>query len=328
MTSGGNLAILGASCEHADAMEQGMARKLPNAPINEVAENSNDSAKKCFIVTPIGSDASTTRRAADGLINAVMKPVLEKMGFETYVAHEIASPGSITRQVIEHIIYDDLVIANLSELNPNVMYELAVRHCVGLPIVVLAENGTRLPFDISDERTVFFQNDMYGAVDLAPRLETAIEAALMTGEPDNPVYRVTQSRVLRESVEPDDAQAFLIKKLDYIESFIGEVKLRGVIPPPPPPPTSRLQDTEDNYLVDIMDEVADKSLIYDFLGMIPGVTSVRVVNSESAKLAFILSTHLPVGWSDIKMLESQFNVSANLLRKRPGTKSYVPLSRI
>lgn len=302
-----------------------MARKLPNVPINDAVENSDLSAKKCFIVTPIGSDASPTRRAADGLINAVMKPVLEKMGFETYVAHEIASPGSITRQVIEHIIYDDLVIANLSELNPNVMYELAVRHCVGLPIVVLAENGTRLPFDISDERTVFFQNDMYGAVDLVPRLETAIEAALMTGEPDNPVYRVTQSRVLRESVEPDDAQAFLIKKLDYIESFIGEVKLRGVTPPQPP--SSRSPDTEDSYLVEIMSEVADKSLIYDFLGLIPGVTSVKVVANASASLSYIVSTLLAVGWSDIKILESQFNVSARLSRKRPGTNTYIPLSR-
>lgn len=283
--------------------------------------------RKCFIVTPIGSDASPTRRAADGLINAVMKPVLEKMGFETFVAHEIASPGSITRQVIEHIIYDDLVIANLSELNPNVMYELAVRHCVGLPIVVLAENGTRLPFDISDERTVFFQNDMYGAVDLVPRLEAAINAALMIGEPDNPVYRVTQSRVLRESVEPDDAQAFLIKKLDYIESFIGEVKLRGVLPPSPPLPSSRELETENSYLVHIVDGDADKNLIYDFLGVIPGVVSVKNVVSQSAKLSFIVNSNLTIGSSELNLLEETFNVSTKLLKRRPGTSNYAPVNR-
>jgi hypothetical protein len=180
--------------------------------------------KKCFIVTPIGGDNSATRRAADGLINAVMKPVLTSLGFEVHVAHEIAAPGSITKQVIEHVVYDDLVVANLSELNPNVMYELAVRHCVGLPIIVLAENGTRLPFDISDERTLFFENDMAGVVDLGPRLAAAVDAAMSLVEADNPVLRVTGSKALRESVETDDAQSFLIKKLDYIESFIGEVK--------------------------------------------------------------------------------------------------------
>ena len=192
-------------------------------------EEQDIEAKKCFVVTPIGADNSSTRRAADGLISAVIKPILKDLNFETHVAHEIATPGSITRQVVEHILYDDLVIANLTELNPNVMYELAVRHCVGLPVVVLAEHGTKLPFDISDERTVFFQNDMHGAVDLKPRLAAAIEAAVSESEPDNPVYRVAQAKVMREVTQPDDAQSFLLRKLDYIESSVNELRHRTVL---------------------------------------------------------------------------------------------------
>lgn len=300
--------------------------------VNQSAKNADNleedvRQRKCFIVTPIGSDDSPTRRAADGLINAVMKPVLDRLGFQTFVAHEIASPGSITRQVIEHIIYDDLVIANLSELNPNVMYELAVRHCVGLPIVVLAENGTRLPFDISDERTVFFQNDMYGAVDLAPRLEAAIEAALILGEPDNPVYRVTQSRVLRESVEPDDAQAFLIRKLDYIESFIGEVKLRGVLPPPPALPSLNSTENQYGFLVNIMDPDADRAAIRDYLAVIPGVTSVKSVKSESSKISFMVAASREISWSDVEVLEKNLEVEAKLLKKRLGTNTYYHVAR-
>lgn len=255
-----------------------MARKNQETQRSEQKDN-----KRAFIVTPIGADSSGTRRAADGLINAVMKPVLAHLDFEVFVAHEIASPGSITRQVIEHVLYDQLVIANLSELNPNVMYELAVRHCVGLPIVVLAENGTRLPFDISDERTVFFQNDMYGAVDLAPRLEAAIKAALELVEPDNPVYRVTQSRVLRESTEPDDAQSFLIKKLDYIEAFISEIKSRDANSEASLPKPTR-------YLLYLEGPGENLSQLIEWLSAMPRVVSVKEVHSSSSPIALSIST--------------------------------------
>ena len=179
--------------------------------------------KKCFVVTPIGADNSNTRRAADGLIDAVIEPVCKALNIDVFVAHRIDTTGSITSQVIEHILDDDLVIVNLTELNPNVMYELGVRHAARLPVISLAQKGTSLPFDISDERTIFYENDMAGTFILKPQLEKMIGLALNDLEPDNPIYRVKTNKVMKELHPQNDVESYLMDRLDRFESTFNRL---------------------------------------------------------------------------------------------------------
>ena len=74
---------------------------------------------------------------------------------------------------------------------------------------------------------------MHGTVDLKPRLIAAIHSAIGEDEPDNPVFRVAQAKVMREASQGDDAQTFLLKKLDYIESSINELRNRSLPPEQP-----------------------------------------------------------------------------------------------
>lgn len=147
--------------------------------------------KKCFVITPIGDEMSDIRRHIDGIIDAAIKPALEKQ-YDVIAAHHIELPGNITKQVIKEIYESDLVIANLTDRNPNVMYELAVRHCIGSPSIMIAEQSTSLPSDIISERTIFYRNDARGVIELKEKLKKAVEEIKVEGanEKLGPVYDV------------------------------------------------------------------------------------------------------------------------------------------
>lgn len=195
---------------------------MPKKVSDQENEGENSKSKICFIVTPIGSDESPTRRAAQGVIDSAIKPALQRLGYEVKVAHEMFKPGSITTQVIELLLEAEMVIANLTELNPNVMYELAVRHAKRKPVVAIVEHGTRLPFDLAEERTIFYTNDMLGVYELLPKLEQAVKEAETETDPDNPIYRTAEMLVMKATAETDN-QRFVIDKLIQLESRLEEI---------------------------------------------------------------------------------------------------------
>jgi hypothetical protein len=179
--------------------------------------------KVCFVISPLGPENSETRRSAEGLINSVIKPVLVKLGFDVITPQELDNPGFINAPVIKHLLNADLVIANLTELNPVVMYELAVRHAKRLPVVCVVENGTLLPFDIATERTIFYNNDIAGVIELKASLKEAVLEAIQEVEPENPIYRVVKSQIMQEmaAAKKDDIQSYILRKLEEISTQVS-----------------------------------------------------------------------------------------------------------
>ena len=166
-----------------------------------------DKEKSCFIITPIGDINSEVFRKAKGVIESVIKPILEENGYaDIKPAYEINNSGMISTQIINRIIDDDLVVVNLTGNNPNVMYELCLRHVVAKPVIHICEEGTDLPFDIKDNRTIFYKDDMLGVDELKEKFFeflSCIEYEKVNN--DNPVYNAYKSgKLLKEFEESND----------------------------------------------------------------------------------------------------------------------------
>jgi hypothetical protein len=130
----------------------------------------SDWSTTCFYITPIGADDSEERRHSDLFLNNIIEPALQEFDLKVVRADQIGKPGMITSQIIEYILKSKLVIADLSFHNPNVFYELCLRHVCRLPIVQIIRRGDRIPFDIDQFRTIPIDNS--SIYTLLPQLET------------------------------------------------------------------------------------------------------------------------------------------------------------
>lgn len=161
---------------------------------------------KCFIITPIGDDTDPIRRHIEGIIDAALRPALEDK-YDLVVAHRISEPGSITKQIITEIYSAKLVVANLTNRNPNVMYELALRHSLGKPVIMIAEKGTPLPSDIVMEQTIFYQNDARGVIELRESIAAA-EKEIDYDKTESPIYNVLHDVLKdRQIIEFSESQS-------------------------------------------------------------------------------------------------------------------------
>lgn len=116
----------------------------------------------CFFIAPIGEEGSEARKHSDLFLGSFVEPAVEEFGLRVVRADAIDKPGIITRQIIDYVMRSRIVVADLSYHNPNVFYELALRHAVKLPIVQIARSADRIPFDINQMRTILIDtSDIY-----------------------------------------------------------------------------------------------------------------------------------------------------------------------
>lgn len=110
--------------------------------------------KTCFVISPIGSEDSETRKNADDLYELIIEPALDKFGFKVIRGDMVTSSDSITDDIVKRIQNAELCIIDLTGHNPNVFYECGRRHETAKPFILMKRKGEEIPFDLMDIRAV------------------------------------------------------------------------------------------------------------------------------------------------------------------------------
>ncbi|SEG04935.1 hypothetical protein SAMN03080598_02320 [Algoriphagus boritolerans DSM 17298 = JCM 18970] len=131
----------------------------------------------------------------------LIKPVVEAKGIDCVRADEITHSGSIDVQMYKELLQADLVIADLSTLNANALYELGVRHALRpYTTIVISEDKLMYPFDLNHVVIHSYQH-LGDAIDYEEverfrgALGNIIQTVLDKNEADSPVYTYLNSLI-------------------------------------------------------------------------------------------------------------------------------------
>jgi nucleoside 2-deoxyribosyltransferase len=112
----------------------------------------------------------------------LMKPTIEivEFGLVCKRADEIKSNRAIMQDVWKSICEARIIIADLTELNPNVMYELGIAHTLGKETIIIyrKDKNIKFPFDISHIRRIEYENTPVGGTKLVSELKDTLRSIL------------------------------------------------------------------------------------------------------------------------------------------------------
>jgi len=168
-----------------------------------------DELKRCFLIAPIGEEGSDTRRRSDQMLRYIIDPILQECGYQKAARPDhLGKPNLIVPTVIERVMDDPLVIADLSDRDPVVYYLLAIRHMARKPIVKMIDADQPSPFDVAQSRIIRVDTHDLDSVEYC-RSELRQQIRSVEKKPqdiDNPINNFVDLMQMRQSADPEKQQ--------------------------------------------------------------------------------------------------------------------------
>jgi tetratricopeptide (TPR) repeat protein len=151
----------------------------------------------CFVLMPFGRKPDGAGRTVDfdRVYRDLIAPAVAQAGLEPLRADEEMTGGIIHKPMYERLILCEYAVADLTTANANVFYELGLRHAVrkSSTVVLFAEGGSQLPFDVAPLRAIPYRlsaDGTPGEVDASRAILTRRLTEARQAHADSPVFQL------------------------------------------------------------------------------------------------------------------------------------------
>lgn len=140
--------------------------------------------KTCFVIMPFSETSGHTQAHWTWLFDEFIRPSVEAHGYRC--VRSAASPRNIIAGIVHELFTVDVVLAVLTDFNPNVWYELGTRHSLRRGTIMVIDKDQELPFDIRHFGCIFYSQ--YERPSFELEVGIFLNAIEESNRPDSPVF--------------------------------------------------------------------------------------------------------------------------------------------
>lgn len=183
--------------------------------------------KDCFIIMPIAEAEGYPNGHFKHVYDNIISPACDLAGFNPVRADEVKQTNLIHLDILKQLIEAPIAICDLSNRNPNVLFELGIRQAFDKPVVLIQEKGTPKIFDIAPLRYLEYCKEMkyHDVLSIQQELKDSIEATFEADGKQGNVNSIVKLLALNSPAQlPDIEHNRELLSLDVMHAEMRQVK--------------------------------------------------------------------------------------------------------
>lgn len=192
--------------------------------VKNTTDKLKDEQEKCFVIMPISDQGDYPKGHFTKVYDQIFKPAIEAAGYEAYRVDEDKISNPIINKIFDAVQNCPMALCDLSNRNPNVLYELGLRQAYDKPVVLVQDEKTQRIFDVSGINTVQYSSERLYENVMEARIKIT-EAIISTREgKENSIVKIVRAETASMNVGEISKEDRMEVMLNSIMSEVKEIR--------------------------------------------------------------------------------------------------------